>query len=88
MAAEPKLAFASKPPPHSSGVLSTHRGAGGYLELSISSPKQAVSGVRLLLKRSELFDGAPKFNKVNSFCFNSFYRRELPVDMWFGAQAA
>jgi len=46
------------------------------------------SGVRLLLKRSELFESAPNFNKVNSFRFDSLNRSQFSVDMRFGAQAA
>jgi len=47
-----------------------------------------VSGVRLLLKRSELFEGAPNFNKVNSIRFNSINRSQFSFDVRFGAQAA
>ena len=46
-----------------------------------------VSGVRLLLQWSKLFERAPNFNKVNSFRFNSLNRSQFSVDMRFGAQA-
>ena len=48
---------------------------------------QLVSGVRLLLKRSEFLEAA-NFNEVNSFRFNSLNRSQFSVDMRFGAQAA
>jgi hypothetical protein len=48
---------------------------------------QLVSGVRLLLKRSEFFE-APNFNKVNSSLFNNLNRSQFSLDMRFGAQAA
>jgi hypothetical protein len=49
---------------------------------------QLVSGVGLLLKRSELFEGTMNFNNMNSFRFNSLNRSQFSVDMRFGAQAA
>ena len=34
------------------------------------------------------FEGAPNFNQVNSFRFDSLNRSQFSVDMRFGAQAA
>ena len=48
---------------------------------------QLLSGVRLLLKRSEFLE-APNSNNMNSLRFNSLNRSQFSVDMRFGAQAA